>query len=295
MRIDAILKPNSYHVIKGDIYYCLPKHLGDIKQTEVKTYSHRAEEFDAKKALHMDRPLFTTPMREYGKEDTMFLEIAGGMGQHGLNMMKDGYKVIASDIAVGATKRSKKIAQTLGIDETGAWAVIDAENLPFQDDTLDGVWMIASLHHLPHPKKALSEIFRILKPGGCILIGYEPAKWQYILLFPFMWIIRKILRAMNPRRPVSKADDVTFGFSKRHLTKMLNKAGFSNIRIAPIHYLYKTYKNYRILVSKFLGHTYKESKTVRETLIKIDVEIAKIPALRNTTWDWDCLAYKQAT
>jgi len=76
---------------------------------------------------------------------------------------------------------------------------------------------------------------------------------------------------------------------------MLNKAGFSNIRIAPIHYLYKTYKNYRILVSKFLGHTYKESKTVRETLIKIDVEIAKIPALRNTTWDWDCLAYKQAT
>ncbi len=292
MQIEEILKLDSFNLIKGDIYYCLPKSLGDIKQTEVDTYSHRANEFDTSKALHMDRPTFTTPLREYGKEETIFLELAGGMGQHGLNMMKDGYNIIESDIAVGASKRSKKLAQELGIDQNGAWAVIDAENLPFRDQTLDGVWMIASLHHLPHPKRALSEIFRTLKPGGCILVGYEPAKWQYVLLFPFMWLFRKIFRAMNPNRPISKADDVTFGFSKRRLTKMLNKAGFINIRIEPIHYLYKTYKNYRIVVAKFFKKPYKESRLIKKILINTDKKIAKIPALKNTTWDWDCLAYK---
>ena len=42
----------------------------------------------------------------------------------------------------------------------------DAENLPFRDDAFDLVTCRIALHHFPNPRRALSEVARVLKPGG---------------------------------------------------------------------------------------------------------------------------------
>ena len=61
-----------------------------------------------------------------------------------------------------------KATQRLGT--TATLSVGDAENLPYADNTFDLVCCVESFHHYPNPKKALSEINRVLKNGGLFLL-----------------------------------------------------------------------------------------------------------------------------
>ncbi len=45
-----------------------------------------------------------------------------------------------------------------------------AINLPFEDNSFDYVTCASSFHHHPDQKKSLSEMARVLKPGGTVLI-----------------------------------------------------------------------------------------------------------------------------
>lgn len=49
----------------------------------------------------------------------------------------------------------------------------DAEHIPFEDNSFSTVICTEVLEHLVHPRQALSEIFRVLQPGGR-LIGSTP-------------------------------------------------------------------------------------------------------------------------
>lgn len=46
--------------------------------------------------------------------------------------------------------------------------VSDAHYLPFEDQSIDGVWIQAVLEHVVNPQMVVEEIFRILKPDGII-------------------------------------------------------------------------------------------------------------------------------
>lgn len=61
-----------------------------------------------------------------------------------------------------------KATQRLGTNAN--LSVGDAENLPYADNTFDLVCCVESFHHYPNPKKALSEITRVLKNGGLFLL-----------------------------------------------------------------------------------------------------------------------------
>ena len=50
-----------------------------------------------------------------------------------------------------------------------------AETLPFPDSHFDGLWSYAVLEHVEYPEKAQTEMRRVLKPGGILLLA--PA-WQ---------------------------------------------------------------------------------------------------------------------
>lgn len=48
--------------------------------------------------------------------------------------------------------------------------VVDAHDMPFPDDEFDAVVGLDVVHHFRHPAKALSEIARILRPGGRLIL-----------------------------------------------------------------------------------------------------------------------------
>jgi SAM-dependent methyltransferase len=45
-----------------------------------------------------------------------------------------------------------------------------AEEMPFKDNELDGIFMVNVLHHIPHPHLFFKEAQRTLKPGGKIIM-----------------------------------------------------------------------------------------------------------------------------
>jgi ubiquinone/menaquinone biosynthesis C-methylase UbiE len=60
----------------------------------------------------------------------------------------------------------------------------DAENLPFESASLDGVLLSGLVHHFPDPRRLAAEVQRVLKPGGRF-VAFDPNRMN-----PFMWLYR---------------------------------------------------------------------------------------------------------
>lgn len=60
----------------------------------------------------------------------------------------------------------------------------DVEQLPFADNSLDGVLLSGLVHHLPDPSRCAREVFRVLKSGGSF-VAFDPNRMN-----PFMYLYR---------------------------------------------------------------------------------------------------------
>lgn len=72
------------------------------------------------------------------------------------------------------TERAESAAASVGVDvvDWGGDCVIlpNCSYLPFSNASFDTVTFIACLNHIPERKDALAEAFRVLKPGGRVVI-----------------------------------------------------------------------------------------------------------------------------
>jgi ubiquinone/menaquinone biosynthesis C-methylase UbiE len=67
----------------------------------------------------------------------------------------------------------------------GAFVLSTATQLPFLDSTFDGILCIEVIEHIPDLEAALSEIARVLKPGGrAIIIDKNPVGVGYHRFYP---------------------------------------------------------------------------------------------------------------
>lgn len=292
--IDLKTKLKSFVEPREGIYNFLPPNLGKIKAIEVETYSERAAKFDEQKILQSEPEelkLFE-PIFKKGPAENLFLELGGGDGRFALALMRRGYTIVETDIAPGSVRKTKEMAEKIGVANQNFFMTLDAENLPFKDQVLDGVFMVATFHHLPNYSRALQEIFRVTKPGGCVLILREPASWFSYLFRPLILLLRFLIRKINSKEPKSLADDLTLGFSRRKLRKIFEALGFKEIRIMPVDYSKKIYLNYCYLKARLFKKPYQENKKIAAFFKKIDRFIAKIPLVNELAWDWDCLMYR---
>ncbi|MEO1656596.1 MAG: class I SAM-dependent methyltransferase [Pseudomonadota bacterium] len=76
-------------------------------------------------------------------------------------------QVTAVDISPEMLACAKTRLDALGI--RADYQVANACSLPFPDKSFDSVVTAHMLEHLPDPKRALSEIKRVLKPGGTVI------------------------------------------------------------------------------------------------------------------------------
>ncbi len=110
------------------------------------------------------------------------LEVGCGTGYVGLNLcLNDGLidEFYACDISQGMVDACVKNAKELGLNVCAKRS--ELENLDYPDSEFDMVIGHAILHHIPDIKKALSEIYRVLIPGGICMLAGEPTKAGDIL------------------------------------------------------------------------------------------------------------------
>ena len=74
-------------------------------------------------------------------------------------------RLYSTDISVQALWKGLQVCQILKATMDYV-AACDAHDLPFKNGLFDMVFGVAILHHLEHPKDALKEVWRVLKPGG---------------------------------------------------------------------------------------------------------------------------------
>ncbi len=67
--------------------------------------------------------------------------------------------------------RAKERAKIAGIENNVNFLVADALNTPFPDNSFDLVWSLESGEHMPDKIKFLQECYRVLKPGGTLILA----------------------------------------------------------------------------------------------------------------------------
>jgi SAM-dependent methyltransferase len=101
------------------------------------------------------------------------LTVCGGSGMDAEFLARAGANVIASDISLGAAKRTAERAQRFGVSITPI--VADVEHLPFPDQSVDIVYVHDGLHHLETPLVGLKEMARVAKHAVSITEPYDAA------------------------------------------------------------------------------------------------------------------------
>lgn len=84
----------------------------------------------------------------------------------------------------------------------------DAESLPFGDATFDVVYSFGVIHHTPNTQKAVSEIRRVLKPGGRAIIAVYH-RYSAFLLFAVLldsYVLRLRFLRESYRRALSRIE-----------------------------------------------------------------------------------------
>ncbi|MGL5019786.1 MAG: ArsR/SmtB family transcription factor, partial [Luteolibacter sp.] len=133
-------------------------------------------------------------------------DLGAGEGTLAQLLAQRAEKVIAVDLSPKMVEFGQNLATQNGLTNL-EYRLGDLEEPPIEDATLDLAILSQALHHAEHPQRALNSAFRILKPGGRLIVldllqhHFEEARELYA--------------------------DRWLGFSESDLSAMLEKSGFA--------------------------------------------------------------------
>jgi SAM-dependent methyltransferase len=112
------------------------------------------------------------------REGDLLLDLGCGAGRHAFEAYRRGARVVAFDYSASELKDVAGLLAAMyeageAGTEPGALGVAvngDATRLPFADASFDRVIAAEVLEHIPADDVALSELARVLKPGGTIAV-----------------------------------------------------------------------------------------------------------------------------
>ena len=99
------------------------------------------------------------------------LDVATGGGDF-VRFLLDGLRDHDEIVGIDANPaRAAAFAEALGGDGDVRFAVMDAHHLAFADGSFDTVCVSNSLHHFVDPAPVLSEMLRVLRVGGHVIVN----------------------------------------------------------------------------------------------------------------------------
>lgn len=134
------------------------KELYDIWHEEI---SHREED-------HTNGPWHIMAKRYLGNvQGKRVLEIGCGRGGFSKYLVECGSDLVAADFSPAAVAIAKQLLKDFPPCDI---RVADIQDIPFGDNEFDVVISLETLEHVPDPHKGLTELIRVIKPGGRLLV-----------------------------------------------------------------------------------------------------------------------------
>lgn len=165
----------------------------------------------------------------------------------------------AVDIALGPVEMARQALSAA--DKDPAHAVqASALDLPFEDGAFDGVTAIGSLHHTGDLARAVSEVHRVLRPGGrALVMVYNAHSWNRVVTARGLhalarvvperaeWLHSRVFRDVNAEgAPAPHTDFVTREEAKRLFS------GFSAVSVRSENANYVGIKGRAVLPRRWL-------------------------------------------
>jgi demethylmenaquinone methyltransferase/2-methoxy-6-polyprenyl-1,4-benzoquinol methylase len=163
------------------------------------------------------------------------LDIAGGSGDLSRLFAKKVGKlgqVVLTDINASmlAVGRDRMLDEGLAVPA----AQCDAEKLPFPDNYFDCVSVAFGLRNMTHKDRALKEMYRVLKPGGRLLVLEFSHVWKPLqpaydtYSFKLLPVMGKLL-ANDAESYRYLAESIRMHPDQETLKQMLLEAGFDKV------------------------------------------------------------------
>ncbi len=164
------------------------------------------------------------------------LDIAGGTGDLARAFavkVGDSGQVVLSDINAAMLNEGRKNLLNKGVSGV-AFVQLSGEQIPFADNSFDCVSIAFGLRNVTDKDQCIQEMYRVLKPGGCLLI-LEFSKTDIALLekfydtysFSVMPKLGKII-ADDEESYQYLAESIRKHPDQETLKKMVLDAGFGN-------------------------------------------------------------------
>ncbi len=155
--------------LKGDVHNFWNRESCGVFATEAA--KHTKEYFDEIEAFrYWDQPFiheFAQFTRYHGKK---VLEVGFGAGTDFTQWLRAGAKVSGIDLTEEALENLRRRIEVFQLPQPEYIGVGDAEKLTFPDNTFDLGYSFGVLHHSPNTEQAISELVRVVRPGGEVKI-----------------------------------------------------------------------------------------------------------------------------
>jgi SAM-dependent methyltransferase len=151
------------------------------------------------------------------------LEVGCGMGTDLLQFARGGAKVTGVDLTPRSIETSRHHLEFY--DQTGDFALADAEKLPFSNESFDVVYSNGVLHHTPDTDAAVREVHRVLEMDGLARVMlYHRHSWNYwFQIILHRGLLRgQLLRGKTPEEIMAHHVEINVG-GGRPLVKVYSR------------------------------------------------------------------------
>ena len=157
------------------------------------------------------------------------LDLAAGTGTSSVPLARAGAIVTAADRSTGMIRVGRERHPDLN------FVVADAEALPFEDASFDAATISFGLRNVQHPEVALREMWRVVRPGGRLVVCEFSTPPNPVLRAGYrLWLHDVLLRlasiGSNPASYEYLVESILAWRDQRGVARLMREAGWTDVR-----------------------------------------------------------------